>query len=187
MIITAEVLAEELRRLKRGRGIAAPDLVESVGPALRDVCAAGHSGPADFRTWLRTAIEQHSGQLVPDMRLAVLAAFGIHPDAQHRFLSDRLRWVLQFIDRDSVRTVDRLANHGIYLIAQRIVASQAHIDLSVRIDVRQQESRIVVACDDAVHEIPISTTAPTLHDAEQAVLDLVTAWLLGTGRRVLAA
>jgi hypothetical protein len=186
-MITIEQLDRELRGLKRGEGIGSPDLMSKVGPGLLRLCNFdGTQSGEILRRRLSSLIEDHAERLIPQQRLAVLAALGLHPEAQHRFLNDRLRWVLPAIDRDVVRTADRLASRGISRIAQslhaqwttrrsnKLVPTDWHtsrLEVTVRLDLDQpefRERRTIVARESGVREILVASMVPKVADPDGA-------------------
>jgi hypothetical protein len=187
MIITVEGLADELRRLKSGEGVRAARLLEKTGPILYRLSGFDGVGGAEvLRSRLSSLIQRHADRLPLQQRTAALAALGLHPDADQRFLNERLQWLLPHIDRYSERTADRMADRAILRIAQSIVAEQlarkshpriptewytGRLDVTVRLDLAQpefRERRTIVARENGVSEIPVSSTVPKLRDPDRA-------------------
>ena len=120
----AEDLARELRLLKRGEGLYAADLSRSVGPGLRAAFGLHpDEDPELTRAKLRNGLMPLVDLLEQPEGLAVSASLGMHEGAPFRFLKERQNFVVKHLDRDSVRTADRLANRGLRRIANMIVAN----------------------------------------------------------------
>ncbi|WP_116022733.1 Appr-1-p processing protein [Thermomonospora umbrina] len=102
--MTTDALYTELRRLSRGRGLATADLASLAAwlPGDREQVVAG--------------LRQRIDRLAPDLRLAALAALGLHPAAGERFLGQRISWLAGQLDRDA-RTVRRRIDEAFRLIA----------------------------------------------------------------------
>jgi hypothetical protein len=101
---------------------------------LRESCGAiGTAGSEALWRQLSELIRRHAATLPDDLRFAVLVAVGLHHESRQRFLTERLRWALQFYGRDATRTVERLANRGLRRIAQSIhteLADRARVPAS---------------------------------------------------------
>jgi hypothetical protein len=184
-MIEVEQLQTELRKLKRGEGIAAAALPSAVGSGLRQLCDWDDSqSPEILRARLAELIRAHAEPLPPHQRMAVLAALGLHPEAQHRFLSDRLRWLRNQIDRDVERTADRLANRAIQRVAQGMCAQWAarrsnrrvptewytgRLEATIRLDLEQpefRERRTIVARENGLREVPLAPMVPKAAGAD---------------------
>ncbi|HVV19718.1 MAG TPA: hypothetical protein VHF06_09800 [Pseudonocardiaceae bacterium] len=113
MVDVAAQLITELKSLRKGRGIDDTDLRHRLGPvlcSLLDVVPGGPDDTAAVRAWL----SHQADQLQPDLRLALLAAFGLHPDARHRFYGERVKWLAAQLCRDertAQRRVDEASEH----------------------------------------------------------------------------
>ena len=91
----------ELNELRRGRGLDATDLHQRIGPSLRAACAIAESdAPAVARRKLVLRLTELCGELPADLRLAALAAFGLHEEAAGEFLDRRISWLAGALDRD---------------------------------------------------------------------------------------
>jgi hypothetical protein len=175
---TADALERELRTLKRGRGIAADQIVLAAGPHLRDLCDfRATDDPETLRIKLKAQIVRASIQLPADERHLALVALGIDPAAQHRFLKQRLQSTLQALDRDAIRTPDRLANRGLRRIAECLVRRMSgepnpyvtngwfteSLDSTVRLDLERpelHEHRRIVPTRAGVDRLLVSLTVP---------------------------
>jgi hypothetical protein len=148
-------LAEELKTLRKGRGVDVTQVSERIGPALREVCGldTGES-PADVRRKLGTRLEGLAAGLPDDLRVAVLAALGLHPGARLPFYKDRIRWIAQYLNRDE-RTARRRVDYGIGQLAE---IANALVDAigggaeGVRFGWRVEELRSVLLLDQATPE-----------------------------------
>lgn len=115
---SANQLRDELRNLRKGRGVYALDVADKIGPALRTHCEIGpadetHTARAKVVDWL---VRQARG-LPDDLELAVLAGMAVHPQAQQLFLSQRIQWLAERLDRDQ-RTARRRLDEGVHRLAE---------------------------------------------------------------------
>src|SRR5437763_6082513 len=91
----------ELNELRRGRGLDAADLHQRIGPCLREACGiTGADQPSAARLKLVLRLTELCGRLPADLRLAALAAFGLHEEAAGEFLDRRISWLASVLDRD---------------------------------------------------------------------------------------
>jgi hypothetical protein len=121
-------LAEELKTLRKGRGVDVTQVSERVGPALREVCGLETgASPAAVRRKLGTRLEGLAAGLPDDLRVAVLAALGLHPGARLPFYKDRIRWIAQYLNRDE-RTARRRVDYGIGQLAEIAIALMDAVD-----------------------------------------------------------
>ncbi|KDN21653.1 hypothetical protein [Amycolatopsis rifamycinica] len=91
----------ELNELRRGRGLDAADLHQRIGPCLRAACAIAETDPpAAARQKLVLRLTELCGRLPPDLKLAALAALGLHEEAAGEFLDRRISWLASVLDRD---------------------------------------------------------------------------------------
>lgn len=111
-------LVRELKALRKGRGLLASHISERIGSALRAICdVRDDDGPAVIRQKVARRLEILAGELPADLRIAVLAAFAISPDARLPFYQDRVSWTARRLGRDP-RTARRRIDAGIDHIAQ---------------------------------------------------------------------
>jgi hypothetical protein len=111
-------LANELKTLRKGRGLQAPKLTEQVGPLLLRLCGAGGTeNSAAIREKLSERLRILSDRLPDDLRLAVTIALALHPDTQQQFLQDRVQFLADLQKRD-VRTIRRRMDEGFDLLAE---------------------------------------------------------------------
>jgi hypothetical protein len=108
-------LAAELLALKRGRGV--PGL-RTAGPELRALCGVLET---DVGGLVRQKVAATLGKCIeplpPDQALAAAAALGLHPDARHKFLRERVEWLARQLDRDP-RTIRRYVDDALVALAQ---------------------------------------------------------------------
>src|SRR3954463_16135833 len=91
----------ELNELRRGRGLDAADLHQRIGPCLREACGIEDTDqPTAARQKLVPRLTELCGRLPADLRLAALAALGLHEEAAGEFLDRRISWLASVLDRD---------------------------------------------------------------------------------------
>ncbi|SDF31661.1 hypothetical protein SAMN05216553_10159 [Lentzea fradiae] len=87
-------LFHELRRLSRGRGLHAPHVDRHVGPTLLQLCdLTAMDGPETVRRKVGDWVHATTRHLPHHLRLAVTTPLGLNPDAQFRFLQQRIDWL----------------------------------------------------------------------------------------------
>jgi len=116
-VIASADLRTALGRLIRGRGLNTVGIEAQVGVALAREITGDPSRTEVSRSDLAAWIARRSAALPPDLRLAAEAAFGLHPDARHRFLAERLEWLAQRFERDR-RTARRRVDEALRLLAE---------------------------------------------------------------------
>jgi hypothetical protein len=117
MLAHAE-LVSDLKALRKGRGLYVNNIGERVGHRLRDLCGVTEQdGPGEIRVRVAQRLAHLAGDLPEDLRKAVLAAFGMIPDARHPLYQERVGWIAQQIGRDP-RTARRRIDDGIHQLAQ---------------------------------------------------------------------
>lgn len=114
-------LVAELRKLPPGRGIAAPDLLERLGPLLREWVADGSGDPSRIsRPQLVARLEKSLVRLPGDMADAFGAALGLLLETQGLLnLQDREEWLAARLNC-SPRTAHRRVLEAGSLLAQEI-------------------------------------------------------------------
>ncbi len=169
-------LADELSRLRRGRGIMASDLQERVGPTLRTMAGIDPAGSQEeTRGRLLAFLDGLTRNLPEDLGLAFSAGLALHADVRQRFLEDRMRWLADRLQRD-VRTARRRVDEAIRLAEAsggvRALETSDHLPTGwylarlrtlLRLDGQQPtaiEERTVVATDDGLTDFVISTAVP---------------------------
>lgn len=114
----AAELANELKTLRKGRGLQTPKLSEQVGPTLRQLCGiTGTENSATIREKLSERLRNLADGLPDDLRLAVTVALAIHPETQQQFLQERVQFLAEMHQRD-VRTIRRRMDDGFELLAE---------------------------------------------------------------------
>lgn len=108
----------ELKALRKGRGVFAPQLADHVGPVLRGVCGVGdRDDTATIRRKLIERLSELAAALPDDLGLAATVALAIHPEARQAFLNQRIQWLANHISRDG-RTARRRVDDGIVQLAE---------------------------------------------------------------------
>jgi hypothetical protein len=122
MAVGLAELVTQLKVLRKGRGLFVNDIDERIGSALREVCdVTDDDGPAAIRQKIAEWLEDLSRDLPADLRVAVLAAFAISPDARLPLYQDRVGWTATRLNRDP-RTARRRIDDGILQLAQLATA-----------------------------------------------------------------
>lgn len=117
---SGRVLREELRALRKGRGLQEPQLRDRMGPAIRRLCDVGATTPHSVaRHALLTLLDDASGALPADLRLAAAVMFAIDETHRHRFLRQRYESLAQRWNCD-FRTVQRRCNEALDLIRDQL-------------------------------------------------------------------
>jgi hypothetical protein len=123
MTLALPDLVEELKTLRKGRGVFVSQIDERVGTGLRTVCAVTEEdSPAEIRRKVCTRLEHLARNLPADLRVAVMAAFAISPDARLPLYQDRVSWAATKLNRNP-RTARRRIDDGIHHIAQLAAVS----------------------------------------------------------------
>jgi hypothetical protein len=118
MAASATELLDELKALRKGRGVHAGKISDHVGPGLREICGiVSADGEESIRRKLTNRLGALVGSLPDDLGLAVRAALGLHPEAQQPFLGDRVQWLADQLKRDR-RTARRRLDDGLVRLAQ---------------------------------------------------------------------
>lgn len=112
-------LAEELKALRRGRGVHHRAIEERVGPELRRVCGIS---PGDDRAAVRAAVidklSQAAATLPAELALSASVALGITPETVDLLqLQDRIGWLAGRLKRD-VRTARRRVDEACGRLAE---------------------------------------------------------------------
>jgi hypothetical protein len=111
-------LVEELKRLRRGRGVHASNLTELVGPGLRRLCAVVEGDDSvTVRHKVTVKLSELATTFPEDLRLALLAELALHPDAGQRLLTQRMEWLSTQLTRD-LRTARRRADEACLRLAE---------------------------------------------------------------------
>ncbi|TCO62672.1 hypothetical protein [Actinocrispum wychmicini] len=123
MRVRVEQLVDELKGLRKGRGILASAITDRIGPALRAVTGtAAEDRPPDVRRKVGGSLLRWAEDLPHDLRLAVLIAFALAEDGRLPYYKDRVRLVAARLNRDE-RTARRRIDEGIGRLAEVAAAA----------------------------------------------------------------
>ncbi|NYI93269.1 AcrR family transcriptional regulator [Amycolatopsis endophytica] len=148
---TTDVVAE-LKILRKGRGLSVAQLTERVGPALQAVCAiSADDDAAGVRRKVSDRLLALIEALPGDLRMSLLAAFGLHEQAQHPFYGERVSWAARTLERDD-RTVRRRIDEGIDRLAEYAVATTKPAAAGPSRSWHTEELRVALALDQPVPE-----------------------------------
>jgi hypothetical protein len=115
-------MLNELKALRRGRGLHGPDVGGQIGPLLSAVSGIrDDTDPTQRRTRVIAKLESTLMYLPDEQEVAARVALGLHPEAQSRFLSERMTWLANAMDRNQ-RTAARRVDDALSLLAERLVA-----------------------------------------------------------------
>jgi hypothetical protein len=132
LVVAPADLVNELKTLRKGRGLLASRIGERTGSAVRAICGVREDdGPAVIRQKVARRLEGLAVDLPADLRVAVLAAFAITPDARLPFYQDRVSWIAGRLNRDP-RTARRRIDAGIDHIVQLATARPPSVPVSLR-------------------------------------------------------
>jgi hypothetical protein len=188
-----ELLTNELRTLRKGRGVLEHQLRRRVGRQLSHLCEIPEaSDTALIRERVGSTVVNLLKDLPPDLRLAVAAALAIAPGVQHRFLTERVGWLADRLNCDD-RTARRRIDHGFDLLVESALRRESgarstpagavpdacHVESFrgvLRLDTPSPElieERTIVAIQDAVSEIVVafSLPRPSREEAPEPDLD----------------
>ncbi|HST67925.1 MAG TPA: hypothetical protein VLM05_22335 [Mycobacteriales bacterium] len=123
MTYRSEQLVEELKSIRRGRGLHHGRIEERVGPELRRVCGVT---PGDTAAAMRTKIVDRLGHAIEtlpaELGLSARAALGIHPETYELLqLQERVNWLAAQLRRD-VRTARRRVDEASGRLAEALVS-----------------------------------------------------------------
>ncbi|MEU4806213.1 hypothetical protein [Actinosynnema sp. NPDC023587] len=160
------LLVAELKLLRRGRGVLAPELKRGLGHSVRVLCGIGvEDDDATARAKLSATLSDLAAGLPEDLRICFTAAFALTDEVRLPFYLQRLEWAGARLDRE-VRTVRRRVDESLLSAAQLVAARRAGrpallwytSDLRTTVSVAGAEvfeTRRVVACDDGVEELDL--------------------------------
>jgi hypothetical protein len=98
----------------------ANDVAERIGPGLRVACGVTpEDSPAVVRRKVAERLTELCGRLPTDLRISVLAALALHPDADHQFMQERMGWAARQINRDHPRAAIRRMKVGFGILAEQ--------------------------------------------------------------------
>jgi hypothetical protein len=171
---------DELQEIPRGRGMQAGDVADRIGPGLRRACGVtAADAPATVRRKVGTRLAELCERLPFDLRISVLAALALHPQANHQFMQDRMSWAAHQINRDHPRAAIRRMKIGFRILAEQLDELVQNPQLSqgwhvcslralLRMDVEPPqlvEDRVIVASADDLSEIELRLSAPATGQA----------------------
>ncbi|MGH3624849.1 MAG: hypothetical protein ACRDQ5_24175 [Sciscionella sp.] len=193
----SSVLIEELKTLRKGRGVYATHIGAQTGPVLRALCAIDDDSAASMRGKLAQRLGEIAGTLPDDLELAVTVAIALHPRARYAFLTQRVRWLAEQIGRDD-RTVRRRMDEAIGQLAEAAAPWLSDASLTAKrasehfyveefsavlvLDRQSPEAvewRRIVARQDGIDQIPVSISLPRDPSDRSATRDLLGEVLYG--------
>lgn len=127
----ATVLYDELRPLRRGRGLDTTPL--SIGPMLTQLCNINADDPAHLaREKLISMFIRAADPLPHDLKLIARASFAFEQGPwSGRFLRDRLRWCHRELLLDE-RTLRRRLDEAQHRLVERMLIERDHPDFPPR-------------------------------------------------------
>ncbi len=106
-------LAEELKTLRKGRGVLADRIDQRVGSAVRVLCGITEGvSPAEIREKIVVTLRELIEALPPDLRDPMLAAFALDEAVQYPLYQERIAFAAERLGREQ-RTVRRRIDEGI--------------------------------------------------------------------------
>jgi hypothetical protein len=169
-------LVDELKSLRKGRGLLASSIEERVGPALRRACEiSDEDGLAVIRQKVATRLSELAEHLPEDLRLVTFAAFAIASEARQPLYQDRVGWVARKAERDP-RTVRRRIDDAIVQLADLALrgplnragdpaacwhTTELHVAVAMdRARPEVLEQRRIVADQDGLQELDLAVSLP---------------------------
>jgi hypothetical protein len=172
-------ITRELQELRRGRGLHADDLHGRIGPLLRIASGITDTDTAgEARRKLTLRVAELCSLLPADLQLVAQVAFGLHREAEGRFLDRRVQWLATHFGCDP-KTVRRRLDEACRLLAEHLVQRPRHEDgdseygqdgwylASVRAVLRMDtdppqliEERTIVATVDSLDEVVLGLASP---------------------------
>ena len=118
-----ELIAAEVRILRKGRGLQASDLDSRLGPYLRELVAGAYEiDAAARRQALAAEINSCAAQLSDELRISVIASLGLSAETrQMAHFRERVEWLADQLRRD-YRTALRRIDVGERLLAEEIAS-----------------------------------------------------------------
>jgi hypothetical protein len=131
----SDVIAEEIKALRKGRGINSAELLERTGRHLRELAGATADGGTDsaadrarIRPALEGALTRLADEIDPQMRDAVLASLGIHPGTKGMpNFTSRNDWVAVHVFDRGPRQAERNIGKAEKLLAERVAIELARL------------------------------------------------------------
>lgn len=124
-MINVDQLVEDLKKLRQGAGLDAPDLAKKITDPLRTVFGLD-GDDATVRDRLKRELTELAEPLLHDHRHAVLIAYGLTDDTRSRTLKDRMAVLATRLDR-SERSATRRIDEGVRLVVERAFARHRDI------------------------------------------------------------
>lgn len=172
-----EVLAAEIKSLRKGRGLPARSLDRQLGPLLTEfIGASDDSDISELRQRLTRELSRCAARLPDDLQDIALTSLGISEQTRHMpFFGDRVDWLAQKSDRTARTVLRRVA------VAERLLAEEVAKELA------QRQDRTVAApdgwyLDESAVTLRLDTPTPESHErrriiATRAGLSEVMAWM----------
>lgn len=123
---SAELLADELKAVRRGPGVHHPQMEKRVGPALRAVCGVDPGDPHSVvKTKTIDRLRRAADALPAELSETALVALGIHAEViDLPRLQDRVAWLADRMKRD-VRTARRRVDDACARLADALSTAAA--------------------------------------------------------------
>lgn len=186
-----DALFSDLRRLSKGGGVHDLNVNQHIGPALLQICdLTAHDGPETIRQKVSDWVHTTTQRLPHHLRPAITTPLGLNPDAQFRFLQERIDWLAAEQQR-STGTCRRRIDEAMTRLVEAALTPAAAKDrmpstrehtwhvrefeafLSLDDDTpRCVESRTIVADRDGIDRISWSMTFPRHEDGTLADLNV---------------
>jgi hypothetical protein len=170
-----DAVKSEVRKLRRGPGIMANNLMARLGPHLRRLCDAGSLDAGACRRVLIHELNRCLDALPPNPRLAVAVSLNLYREVDAPDLHGRITWLARRIERD-YRTAVRRVDSAEQLLAEEILAELHRREGATQtapVDWHLEELRVLLRLD---------TPEPEAHENRRIVarrdgLNEVMAWL----------
>ncbi|MDI5976734.1 hypothetical protein [Amycolatopsis magusensis] len=147
---------DELKSLRKGRGLDTPDLATRVGPELRAVFSLPEKADsAQVRTRLTKGLAELAARLPADLAFAAAAALALSEDKRTQFYGKRVDLVAGHFQRDR-RTATRHIDKSLRVLAELAIADAAGATPDARLPVapwQTTELRTWVVLDREAPEI----------------------------------
>jgi hypothetical protein len=172
-----DLIAAEVRLLRKGRGLQVSDLDSRLGPYLRELAAGGADrDAATRRRTLAADLSNWAALLGDDLRIAISASLALSaPTRQMPLFSDRVSWLAAQLSRD-YRTALRRIDAAEQMLAEEIAS-----------ELRRRRGRTATAphgwyLDEFRTVLRLDTPTPEAHEhrrivATHADLKEIMAWL----------